>query len=375
MRGLVRPCRHEMSSELRERWRGHLCGLCLTLRDEGGQSARVLTGYDVLLLSVLVEAQTGRLPSTTAGPCVLRGMRTATVIRSDTPAMQLAAAGSLLAGAAGLADKVSDRDIPGPIRPAARAMGRRLAGKGKRLANQIRLPTQPVLEAPTASARLEAQPAATLTELLTPAGLAVAELFAHTAAVAGCPGNETSLRKVGDAFGRLVHLVDAVDDLDADRRNKRFNPLTATTTNLHEARAFAERLRAEITTGLHAATFADRELLDVLLGPVLDQACRRTFGDRGSRTAAPFTVLGIGLGVATAGVFGGPFGRRRRRSYDPRDDPRYNPNYDYDPRYAGYGRRSRRRGGMSCCDILACDCCANMACGDLCGGDCCVCCC
>ena len=64
IKGLVRPCRHRLGPELQERWRAHLCGLCLTLRDEAGQSARVLTGYDALLLSVLVEAQAGVLPTT-----------------------------------------------------------------------------------------------------------------------------------------------------------------------------------------------------------------------------------------------------------------------------------------------------------------------
>src|SRR4051794_41552657 len=125
MKGLVRPCRHGLGPELQERWRAHLCGLCLTLRDEAGQSARVLTGYDALLLSVLVEAQAGKLPTSTAGRCPLRGMRTAQVIRADLPAIQLAAAGSLLTGAAGLRGKLTDHDLPMGSRTAARlASGR-----------------------------------------------------------------------------------------------------------------------------------------------------------------------------------------------------------------------------------------------------------
>ena len=59
MRGIVRPCRHCLGPELHARWQAHLCGLCLTLRDVAGQPQRALTGYDVLLLSVLVEAQAG----------------------------------------------------------------------------------------------------------------------------------------------------------------------------------------------------------------------------------------------------------------------------------------------------------------------------
>src|SRR3954463_3243004 len=95
-----------MTPELRVRWRAHLCGLCLTLRDHAGQPARLLTGYDVLLLSVLVEAQAGRQRTNEAGPCPLRAMQPSTVVSSATPAIQPAAAGGLLAGSAGLPHKI-----------------------------------------------------------------------------------------------------------------------------------------------------------------------------------------------------------------------------------------------------------------------------
>ena len=39
------------------RRQAHPCGLCLTLRDTAGQAQRVLTGYDVLLLSVLLGSE------------------------------------------------------------------------------------------------------------------------------------------------------------------------------------------------------------------------------------------------------------------------------------------------------------------------------
>lgn len=376
MRGLVRPCRHDLDRALYERWRGHLCGLCLTLRDSAGQTSRILTGYDVLLLSVLVEAQAGPLASAAAGPCALRGFRAANVVDSNTPAMQLAAAGSLLAGAAGLADKALDGDLPSISRPLARRVGSRYAAAGQRLAADLDLPTEPVLGAPQRAARVEARAGAILDELLAPSAGAVAALFAHTAVLAGMPQNGNALRCAGDAFGRLVHLADAAEDLHADREAGKFNPLVATSATVEQAREIAETLHANLRQALAAADLADPALLNVLLGPVLDKARRRVFGP--AKSCAPhaqLAVLTLGAGVATAGVFGGggQFGRRRR-DYDPRDDPNYDPRYGrgYGP---GYGRSYRR--GPSCCDLLACDCCANMACNDCCGGndDCCVCCC
>jgi hypothetical protein len=372
MRGLVRPCRHDLDRVLHEQWRGHLCGLCLTLRDTAGQASRILTGYDVLLLSVLVEAQAGPLASATAGPCALRGFRTATVADSDTAAMRLAAAGSLLAGAAGLTDKIHDRDLPPVTRPLAGRAAGRYAAAGRRLAADLDLPTDAVLGAPHAAATIEADTNATLDDLLAPSGCAVSTLFAHTAVVADMPHNTEALRCAGDSFGRLVHLADAADDLAADRNAGRSNPLAATGTSTEQAREVATRLHATLRQALAGTELTAPALLNVLLGPVLDKARRRVFGP--AKSCAPhaqLAVLTLGAGVASAGVFGGGQFGRRRRYYDPRDDP------NYDPRYGrGYGRGNRR--GPSCCDLLACDCCANMACNDCCGGNddgCCVCCC
>ncbi|MEV5905328.1 DUF5685 family protein, partial [Streptomyces sp. NPDC052127] len=87
MFGIVRPCSHRLGEGLKTQWMAHLCGLCLALRGDHGQFARVVTNYDGLLISVLTEAQADRVPADgwrrTAGPCPLRGMRTASVAQRD----------------------------------------------------------------------------------------------------------------------------------------------------------------------------------------------------------------------------------------------------------------------------------------------------
>ena len=84
MFGILRPCRHSLPGGLKADWTGHLCGLCLALRDEHGQLARTVTNYDGLVISVLVDAQTPSEPRRrTAGPCPLRGFRTAGVANGD----------------------------------------------------------------------------------------------------------------------------------------------------------------------------------------------------------------------------------------------------------------------------------------------------
>ncbi|WP_460365872.1 DUF5685 family protein, partial [Actinocorallia lasiicapitis] len=69
----------------------HLCGMCLTLRDEHGQKARLVTNYDGLIVSVLTEAQSAEVsPRRGAGACALRGFKKADVVTAQAEGARLA---------------------------------------------------------------------------------------------------------------------------------------------------------------------------------------------------------------------------------------------------------------------------------------------
>jgi hypothetical protein len=111
---------------------------------------------------------------------------------------------------------------------------------------------------------------ATLTE---PTQTCAAELFAHSAVLAGRPENVTALREVGRHFGRIAHLADAIEDLDDDRRRNRFNPLLAARVSADGAHALLRESDAEIRRALHQAKLAHVPairwlLLDPLRGVV-----------------------------------------------------------------------------------------------------------
>src|SRR5258708_6474948 len=132
MFGIIRPCRHRMGSELGAAWQAHLCGMCLALRDDHGQAARLVTNYDALVVSVLVEAQTvGPAARRPAGRCALRRMRRAQVSAGECA--RFAAAVSLMLAAAKLRDHVADRDgVAGwaGLRAAEDRLARRWARQG-----------------------------------------------------------------------------------------------------------------------------------------------------------------------------------------------------------------------------------------------------
>src|SRR6266851_2242394 len=228
MFGVVRPCRHRMSGALRRAWQAHLCGLCLTLRDTHGQAARLVTSYDTLLVSVLTEAQNPRgSPHRTAGPCPLRGLRRADVVAASAPGAQLAASVSLVLAAVKITDHVADADGLTARRPVAAAASRvaaRWAEQGAATGAAIGFDSQVCTGAAGRQSQLESAAAPSLLAVTEPAETAVAAAFAHTATLAAKPHNAPALARAGRMFGRIAHLLDAVEDFDADRRSGRYNP-------------------------------------------------------------------------------------------------------------------------------------------------------
>jgi len=118
-------------------------------------------------------------------------------------------------------------------------------------------------------------PVLTVTE---PTETATAAAFAHTAVLAGRPGNAAPLAEAGRLFGRLAHLLDAVEDKEADAASGAWNPLTATGTDLAEARRLADDALHGIRLALREVDFADGTLAHLLLAHELRRSVDRAFG-------------------------------------------------------------------------------------------------
>ncbi|MET9446891.1 DUF5685 family protein [Streptomyces cinerochromogenes] len=283
MFGIVRPCSHRLGEGLKAEWMAHLCGLCLALRRDHGQFARIVTNYDGLLISVLTEAQTGPVSGgrRTAGPCALRGMRTASVAQGE--GARLAAAVSLVLAAAKVRDHVADRDGLLARRPVAAAARRVAAGwgrAGEHSGAAVGFDTGVLVDAVDRQLGVEtlAGPGTPILTVTEPTETATAAAFAHTAVLAGRPGNAAPLAEAGRLFGRLAHLLDAVEDQRADALSGAWNPLTATGTPLTEARRLADDALHGIRLALKEAEFRDGGLVHLLLVHELRRSVDRAFG-------------------------------------------------------------------------------------------------
>ncbi|MGW6742036.1 DUF5685 family protein [Streptomyces sp. NPDC055025] len=283
MFGIVRPCSHRLTDGLKTEWMAHLCGLCLALRSDHGQFSRIVTNYDGLIVSVLTEAQLERTDGRrrTAGPCPLRGMRTAPVARGE--GARLAAAVSLVLASAKVRDHIADRDGLLKRRPLAAAARKVATGwdrAGARTGAELGFDTAVLVDAVDRQPQIEALagPGTPLLTVTEPTETATAAAFAHTAVLAGRPGNSAPLAEAGRLFGRLAHLLDAVEDQGADEASGAWNPLTATGTSQAEARRLADDAVRGIRLALRDADFTDDRLAHVLLAHELRVSVDRAFG-------------------------------------------------------------------------------------------------
>ncbi|MDI1464135.1 DUF5685 family protein [Catellatospora sp. KI3] len=280
MFGIIRPCAHSLTERLHAQWLGHLCGLCLALRDEHGQAARIVTNYDGLIISALTQAQLGTAQQRTAGPCPLRGMRTATV--ADGVGARLAATVSLVLASAKLSDHAADGDglyARRPVAAGARVVARRWAARAHRSGLDLGMDTSVLLAAVAGQRAVElaVTSGASLLTVTEPTELATAAAFAHTAVLAGRPGNAEPLAEAGRFFGRIAHLLDAVEDLAADRAAGAWNPLAATGASYAQAGVLARDAAAGIRLALDEVAFTDAKLVHRLLVHEVEHAIERTF--------------------------------------------------------------------------------------------------
>ncbi|MET9910565.1 DUF5685 family protein [Streptomyces sp. NPDC006476] len=308
MFGIVRPCTHRLGENLKSQWMAHLCGLCLALRGDHGQFARVVTNYDGLLISVLTEAQAEKagIWRRTAGPCPLRGMRTASVARGE--GARLAAAVSLVLASAKVRDHVADGDgllARRPVALAARRVAASWGAAGARTGADVGFDTAVLVDAVDRQLGIEALagPGTPLLTVTEPTETATAAAFAHTAVLAGRPRNAEPLAEAGRLFGRLAHLLDAVEDREADAASGAWNPLTATGTPLTEARRLADDALHGIRLALREVEFADGKLAHRLLVHELRASVDRAFG---SASCAHRSTPSLAGPYAPPGSPGGP---------------------------------------------------------------------
>ena len=220
MFGYVRPALDRLEAADRDAYQGVYCGLCHAMARRHGWPARFTLNYDFAFLAVLLTSGQGE-DGTCARRCPAHPFRRPRACLKGA-GLETAADESMILTWYKLTDDVQDRGLFAglPYRALRRLFRRgyrraaaarpefdRLVGAGLERLRQMELERSPRLDQ-------------------------VADCFAGILAAAAeeLPQSEERRRIMGQLLyhlGRWIYLVDAWDDLKDDRKQDRYNPLSA----------------------------------------------------------------------------------------------------------------------------------------------------
>lgn len=219
MFGYVRPVLNSLDEGQRDAYQSAYCGLCHTLGDRHGLLARFTLQYDFTFLAILLTV--GEKGDRPCRRCPAHPLRKPIACLCG-PQMVAAADQSIILTYHKLSDDVDDH---GPLTGLAYRLVRRLFRRAYCRAASA----QPEFD------RQVREGLARLRELedkQSPELDRVADTFARilASASAAYPPGSPMARMLGELLyhlGRWIYLIDAWDDLDEDRKNRRYNPLDA----------------------------------------------------------------------------------------------------------------------------------------------------
>jgi hypothetical protein len=231
----------------------HYCGVCKTIGSEYGHAPRMLLNHDTVLIA---EIMTALSPEPVRHPVLSRRSCLQIPKAGSTPlALRYAAAATILLAGAKIRDHAADtgkagwRLLSGALNSRYRAAKTSLEGWGLGVERiESELATQTTREASPAS----------LAQLAAPTAFATSAVCGSAAVAAGRPDAEPALAGFGDAFGRLIYLLDAWHDYAKDAVSGQFNAIQAIHGSREQGRAAIDAAAREVEQSIQALPLAGR---------------------------------------------------------------------------------------------------------------------
>ena len=218
MFGYVKPYTPELKIIENQYYQAAYCGLCRTMKNESGILSRMTLSYDITFLVLSRLALTGEIPEFYKKRCFVHPFKKKLVMKPNDALVFSAHTGALLTR-----HKISDdmTDEMGLKKIRALFMKLLFCGaykKAKKGYNELDGKIKDHLE------KLRTLERERLRSADRPAAL-FGELMAYILSF-GIEDEEKKLiaASVGSAIGRWIYLIDALDDIDEDRKRKSYNP-------------------------------------------------------------------------------------------------------------------------------------------------------
>lgn len=195
------------------RYRGFYCGLCRTLGQRYGNKGRITLSNDMTFLLVLLSSLYEPEETVSEGFCVFHPTKKQTYIQTEFSGY-VADMNIILAYHKCMDDWEDDRSAAGLMQ------AKLLTVAYQKVQAQYPEKCEAIFSSLKHISSLEKESIATVDSLANLTGKMLGEIYAVR------DDYWTSiLRTMGEAMGRFVYMMDAYDDLPADLRKKRFNPL------------------------------------------------------------------------------------------------------------------------------------------------------
>jgi hypothetical protein len=362
MFGVLRHAGCVMAPEEQQEWTGHVCGLCLALKNQYGHFARLTTNYDAALLSALYDAQTPQQQNSRMGYCPLRSSLRAKIVAPNNPGVRYAAAMSLIMASSKIKDHIQDNETGlryRYIRGLASGVADRWMRAARTGAAELGFAAERITQQVQLQAEVEARTDREFSVYAEPTEQAVGAAFEHTAVLAEQPGNKDGLRAAGRMFGRIMYLLDSYEDYGQDLAAHRFNALAASFPAA-EWRPQAVRLFRQAYADLKKHV----NRLDLFNPALIHALLVKKIKQKGYRNLEICTKISAACRAeGQAGAAAGSYSIFSRLC---RQDDYYV--------YENKGRKSRSSGPWCCdCCNCSCDCCSclpDSECCDCNGSDC-----
>ena len=228
MFGTLRLHRCTVCDNRREEYQRAYCGLCRGLGLRVGALGRATLSVDALLVALVADGLSSRPAPLEDTRCPLFPLRSRPAWAAEAPPVRLAGAIQVLLADQWLADRAADG---GAVAAAARrtAQGQVHVARTELAALGLGLEELEGFEDRQASA--EARAGDDLDAAAEPTVRALRAVFQAVADLPGVdergatPTSRAALGELGAALGRVIYAVDALEDLERDRRRGQFNPL------------------------------------------------------------------------------------------------------------------------------------------------------
>ena len=213
MFGYVIINQSDLSEEELLRYRQCYCGLCHSLKERSGNLSRLMLTFDLTFLTLLLQALYEKEESENTGPCIIHPFKKQSWWQSEIT--DYAADMTVLLGYQKLMDDWNDDCNPLrlweslPFKRHYRRVAQRYPRQSEVLEDRMAK-----LSFMEIQGEQDPDKAAGLF------GDIMAEIFVYQEDYWA-----ETLRKMGQALGRFIYLMDAVVDLEKDRKTGNYNPL------------------------------------------------------------------------------------------------------------------------------------------------------